>query len=335
MNQASPANRLHEIPLHPEDLSAIPNDQISENTRKAYHADLRYFMAWARASFGGEILLPLSIPVLSIFIKDHLSGLDEDLVRRILKAGVNARPGIQNSGTVCRRVAAISALHDAMGLKNPCRDRTIRVLLSDVRMKTRDSQVEPVRREAVSWDLLERTISTCDETLVGKRDKALLLFAFACGGFGCEEIASVMVEDLSRITGGYILPYSRTDQEGSGMYYMIAGKTAFALDAWLKAANITEGKLFRGITKDGKITKGICSKTVARIMKRRAAMAGHEFKPYRGRSDRKGAISIKDGFSSTSPSFYKHTRVRAHARVYAPKNSSKGKGTGGTHHENL
>jgi integrase len=132
-------------------------------------------------------------------------------------------------------------------------------------------------KDLLSWDLLELLISTCEDSLSGMRDKALLLFAFASGSCSRSILASVMVEDLLQIRGGYIyLPYSSTDHEGTGMYFLILGKAASALDAWLKAIGITEGKLFRGITRTGKITKSICSKTIGRIMRKRATLAGQD-----------------------------------------------------------
>jgi integrase len=61
---------------------------------------------------------------------------------------------------------------------------------------------------------------------------------------------------------------------------------------WLAAAGITDGFLFRAITKGGKITEsGIREKTVARIVQKRAAMAGLDPTLFAGHSLRSGFVT--------------------------------------------
>lgn len=95
-------------------------------------------------------------------------------------------------------------------------------------------------------------LATCDDSLEGLRDRALLCFGFASGGRRRSEIAAADMRDL-RKTGdeGYIyrLEYSKTQQAGvtvdSTPDKPVLGSSAVALSAWLDAAKIVEGAIFR------------------------------------------------------------------------------------------
>src|SRR3546814_4130339 len=60
-------------------------------------------------------------------------------------------------------------------------------------------------------------LATCDDSLEGLRDRALLSFAFASGGRRRSEVAAANMRDLRRISDkGYIyrLEHSKTQQAG-------------------------------------------------------------------------------------------------------------------------
>ena len=71
----------------------------------------------------------------------------------------------------------------------------------------------PHKKTAITRPELESLLATCDDSLEGLRDAALLLFGFASGGRRRSEIAAADLRDLSRIgEKGYIyrLEYSKT-----------------------------------------------------------------------------------------------------------------------------
>ena len=134
----------------------------------------------------------------------------------------------------------------------------------------------------------------CDDSLEGVRDRALLCFGFASGGRRRSEIAAADMRDLRKVgEDGYIyrLEYSKTQQAGvtvdSTPDKPILGRSADALSAWLEAAGITEGAIFRRLWK-GRVGPALLSGSVATVVKRRAAMAGlvGDF----------GAHSLRSGF---------------------------------------
>ena len=276
-----------------ERIREILTEGTAENTRKAYQGDIEYFMTWARFALGYDMGFPVPCPVVVRFITDHLKGMDEDTERKLLGLGIKGKSGTHSLNTIIRRIASLSAAHEAQKVENPCRSREVSTLLSKARRASAKKGELPNKRKALTRDLLELVISTCDDSIIGIRDKALLLFGFASGGRRRSEVASAMVKDLMPVDGGYIyhLPLSKTDQEGNGLDLPILGKAAVALDAWLRCTGIAEGKLFRGVTKGGRVLDGINDKTVARIVKKRSRMAGLDPSRFSGHSIRSGFIT--------------------------------------------
>lgn len=274
-------------------IREILTEGTAENTRKAYQGDIEYFMTWAQVALGYDMDFPVPSPVVIRFITDHLKGMDEATERKLMEMGIKGKPGPHTLNTVCRRIASLSAAHEAQKMENPCRTKEVCTLLSKARRASVRQGHVPEKRNALTRDLLELIISTCDDSIIGIRDKALLLFGFASGGRRRSEVASAMVKDLKPVEGGYIyhLPLSKTDQDGNGLDLPILGKAAVALDAWLSMTGITEGRLFRGVTKGGKVLNSINDKTVARIVKKRSKMAGLDPSRFSGHSLRSGFVT--------------------------------------------
>lgn len=152
----------------------------------------------------------------------------------------------------------------------------------------------PTKKTAITRAELEAMLATCDDSLEGLRDRALLCFGFASGGRRRSEIAAADLRDLRKVgEDGYIyrLEYSKTQQAGltadSTPDKPILGRSAEALAAWLEAAGIDEGAIFRRIWK-GRVGHALLPGSVAAIVKRRARLAGLE--------GDFGAHSLRSGF---------------------------------------
>jgi len=138
----------------------------------------------------------------------------------------------------------------------------------------------PRKKTAITLAELEAMLATCDDSLEGIRDRALLCFGFSSGGRRRSEIAAADMRDLRKVgEDGYIyrLEYSKTQQAGvkadSTPDKPILGRSAEALTAWLEAAGIREGAMFRRLWK-GRVGPALLPGSVATIVKRRAALAG-------------------------------------------------------------
>src|SRR5262249_33604006 len=132
----------------------------------------------------------------------------------------------------------------------------------------------PVKKAALTADLLAKLVRRIPTDLAGLRDRALILIGFA-GAFRRSELVALDVSDVERHPKGIILTVrrSKTDQEGPGKVKAIPhgrklGAVA-ALDAWIAAAKITSGPLFRGIRGDHARADPLCTRQVARIVKAR------------------------------------------------------------------
>ena len=122
-------------------------------------------------------------------------------------------------------------------------------------------------------DDLAAIVSAMGDCLRDVRDQALLLIGFA-GAFRRSELSEIIFTDLEWVPGGVVivLRRSKTDQERRGRRVGIGrGQGAMcpvaALDAWLAAARIAEGSLFRAVSRHGRVSeRHLSPEAVARIV---------------------------------------------------------------------
>jgi integrase len=295
----------------PEQLAQQAADAVREllaeaaaaNTTRSYAAALRYWAGWHQARFSIELTLPVSEAVVIQFLVDHIqrknkAGLVTELPaaadQALVAAALKAKLGPLKLSTVTQRVAVLSTAHKLKRLTNPCELASVRTLLSRARRSAVKRGERPTKKTAITRPELEAMLATCDDSLEGLRDRALLCFGFASGGRRRSEIAAADLRDL-RKTGDeayiYRLEFSKTQQAGvkvdSTPDKPILERSAQALSAWLDAARIREGAIFRRVWKN-RVGPALLPGSVATIVKRRAALAGlkGDF----------GAHSLRSGF---------------------------------------
>jgi integrase len=241
---------------------------LSKNTRRAYRADLQDFVRW-----GGCI--PASSDLVMRYLEDRAESL--------------------SPYTLARRLVAIARAHQLQLLPNPCSAEIVRRTLRGIRRVKGMAQrrVEPLLRE----DLV--TIAgTMPHTLLGKRDRALLMVGFA-GAFRRSELIAMRVEDLRFVKQGMtiVLPRSKTDQEGKGRTVAIpfARSTLCAvaiLKEWLVASQLTCGPVFRRVHHGDQVGDMPLSGTrIALIVKEYVAAAGFDPTRFSGHSLRAGLVT--------------------------------------------
>ena len=147
---------------------------------------------------------------------------------------------------------------------------------------SRAGSTRRAKRDPLTTTQLAAMVAALDlGTLSGQRDRAMLLVGFA-GAFRRSQLAGLTLTQLERWGDGYFvcLPGARTDQKTTSR---IVGIPAFAsslcpvaaLDAWLTAAQIHQGALFRRVTRYGTISaSALTPASVALIVKRCALAAG-------------------------------------------------------------
>lgn len=195
--------------------------------------------------------------------------------------------------TIRRHCAAIAAAHREAGFPTPTTHPAIKELLHGITRRI-GSPAKPV--DALLSEDIKRMANELPDTLMGKRDKALILVGFA-GAFRRSEIVGLNVDDVSYRDEGIVilLRRSKTDQHGEGRYVGIPyGKKpdtcpVNALRCWLEALQMSEGAIFRGLDRyDHLVSERLSRRSVGNIIKRTAEAAGLDPVKYSGHSLRSG-----------------------------------------------
>lgn len=248
----------------------------SESTRAAYQSDFAHFKAWCTEQ--GRLFLPAAPATVELYLAAHADKL--------------------KVSTLERRLVSISRQHQAEGYDTPTGDRKVRETLKGIRREAAlEGRAAPRQKAPLVTKKLRSVIDVLDlETLMGKRDKALLLLGFA-GALRASEIGQITVADLKDTGSGYLLTIrrSKTDQEGQGQQIAIPLGTnedlcpVRAVKAWLKAAHIKKGPVIRAIDRHGNVAEtGLRRWAVGRIIKAAATRAGLDGEAFAGHSLRAG-----------------------------------------------
>lgn len=253
-------------PVSPE-VSRYIRASLSENSRKAYRADLNHFLAW-----GG------CIPATPEVVARYLA----------------AYAGQLAIATLARRLVSISKAHTTQGISSPTDAELVCATLRGIRHThgSAQRQVAP----AVKEDVLMMVAGL--EGVKGARDKALLLLGFA-GAFRRGELVALTVADIEQAKQGLIvyLRFSKTDQEGQGRKIAIpfargAVCPVMALSQWLEVSSIKEGPIFRPVNRHGTIASvALSAQAVAHVVKERAKAVGLDPSQYAGHSLRAGLVT--------------------------------------------
>ena len=290
---------LQKVPaLQPTELSDVTQRAVDEllregeskNTLSSYRSALRYWAAWYGLRYGDQIQLPVPAPCVLQFIVDHaerLTGnglvfqLPAALDQALVDAGYKGKLGAMAHNTLAHRLAVLSRMHQSRALKNPCHDPAVRELLSRTRKAYAKRGALPQKKDALTRDPLNLLLATCDKSLRGQRDRALLLFAWASGGRRRSEVTAADMQFLKKVPEGFIytLAVSKTNQSGIAKPENdkpVLGAAAKALAGWLEASGITEGRIFRRVLKGGHLGDALSPDSVRDIVKQRCALAGIE-----------------------------------------------------------
>ncbi|MDG4674788.1 tyrosine-type recombinase/integrase [Shinella sp. 838] len=281
-----------------ETLRHLVNEGMGENTLRALTSDLAYLEAWSQAATGDPLPWPAPEALLLKFVAHHLwdprqretdtdHGMPADVDQSLRDAGFLRSTGPHAPDTVRRRLASWSTLTKWRGAQgsfaSPALKSAIRLTVRAVPRKRRRKSAK-----AVTGDVLAKLLATCDDhNLRDLRDRAILMVAFASGGRRRSEVAGLRKEQLTieapvKGEDGSPLPsmsihLGRTKTSGADQDEIVylTGRPVEALKAWLAAAKIDNGSVFRAIDRWGNVSRRpLDPKAVNDILKQRVAMAG-------------------------------------------------------------
>lgn len=298
-----------------ETLRHLVNEGMGPNTLRALTSDLAYLQAWSLASTGKSLPWPAPEALALKFVAHHLwdgdkrltdphHGMPAEVEDTLRSQGFLRSPGPHAPDTVRRRLATWSTLTKWRGFEGPFGSPALK---SAIRLAVRTTPRSRKRKsaKAVTGDILSRLLTTCDsDSLRDVRDRAILMVAFASGGRRRSEVAGLRKEQLTpeeplRADGQAPLPslsihLGRTKTSGAEkdeVVYM-TGRPVEALNAWLIAARIESGSVFRAIDRWGNVSRRpLDPKAINDIVKQRAKMAGLEPREFSAHGLRSGYLT--------------------------------------------
>jgi integrase len=244
------------------------------NTLRSYRAAWNDFAAWCAA--GGRTPLPALSATLAMYLAD--------------------RADTHKTATLQHRLAAISQAHQRAGFGdlNPCRDPQVREVWKGIR---RDKGTAPSRKTPVLTADLRRMLAALSRhRLIDRRDAALLLFGFT-GALRRSELVALDVSHVEITRDGLVVTIVRSKTDGDGEGFTLGlpytsdpeSCPVRALLAWLEAAAITEGPIFRAVNRHGRLApERLSHAAVALIVQKHAGRLGLDATRFAGHSLRAG-----------------------------------------------
>ena len=329
-----------------ETLRHLVNEGMGANTLRAITSDLAYLEAWALAATKRSLPWPAPEALLLKFVAQHLwdpqkratdpdHGMPADVADNLRAQGFLKSIGPHAPATVRRRLANWSTVTRWRGLDGTF---TSPALKSAIRLAVR--AVPRTRRrksaKAVTGDVLAKLLATCStDSLRDVRDRAILMVAFASGGRRRSEIAGLRREQLTAeppiaVPDGPPLPSlaihlgrtkTRSGEQDDVVY--LTGRPVDALNAWLAAAKIDKGSVFRAIGRWGTVSRrALDPQSVNAILKQRAEMAGLESAEFSAHGLRSGYLTEAANRGIPLPEAMEQSRHRSVQQAASYYNSA-------------
>jgi len=242
---------------------------FASNTERALRADVAIFTGWCATE--DRQALPAAADTVAAFI--------------------DAMAASKAPATVRRYVSSVATFHRAAAVANPCETLTVKLALKRMHRERGRAQAQAAPLTDV---LVARMLAAAGSTLRDRRNKALLTLGYVtlCRR---SELVALLREDLEIESDGFgtvTIRRSKADQEGEGAIAAVTPDAMRHVRAWIDAAGIESGPLFRGVLKGGRVAGALDAGDVARIFKAMAGKAGlttEEAAQISGHSTRIGA----------------------------------------------
>lgn len=330
-----------------ETLRHLVKEGMGPNTLRALTSDLAYLQAWSLASTGMSLPWPAPEALALKFVAHHLwdadkrltnphHGMPADVETKLRSQGFLRSSGPHAPDTVRRRLATWSTLTKWRGFEGPFGSPALK---SAIRLAVRATPRPRKRKsaKAVTGDILSRLLATChSDSLRDVRDRAILMVAFASGGRRRSEIAGLRKEQLTQeesilIDGETPLPslsihLGRTKTSGAenDEVVYITGRPVEALDAWLTAARIESGSVFRAIDRWGNVSRrSLDPKAINDIVKQRVEKAGLDPADFSAHGLRSGYLTEASNRGIPLPEAMEQSRHRSVQQASSYYNSAQ------------
>jgi site-specific recombinase XerD len=240
------------------------------STIRAYRANFERFITFSENH--NQSALPADSQIVTTYIKKLSDG-------RLKSASIRIA------------IASISAIHRLNQFDDPTTHPDVKI---EIRRMHRTLGRDSKQAVGINIKTLEEMLKSTDKSIIGLRDRALILIAYS-GMCRRSELIALRLEDITYDNENAMkikLRRSKTDQDGLGRWLHINNEAQKAIKDWLDASEIVSGKLFRGVRKGNQLSGGLNSSQINRIYKklaRRARISADLIKNISGHSMRVGA----------------------------------------------
>jgi integrase/recombinase XerD len=223
----------------------------ADNTLRAYRADMQAFEDWCGTA--RKKALPAKPETVAAFIAHEAQTC--------------------SAATLKRRLAAIRKVHRLLRMENPVTDEEVVIAMRRV---LRAKRARPHQALGLTKDLRDQLIGACPDSLAGKRNRALIALGYdtLCRR---SELVGLRAEDLTptiHVSAQILIRRSKSDPYGQGRIGYVFPETLKLVRAWLKAARIESGHIFRAVRGDKAGRDALHPYSVVRILKQAAQAAG-------------------------------------------------------------
>jgi len=324
-------------------LKQIIRNGTPLNTLRAYVSDLTYLEAWSQASTGASLPWPAPQDLILKFIAHHADSSaqgDEPNFNMPIEArqalaakGVSKADKAHSISTIERRLATWGKAHVMQGYANTVSVDAVKAVVSKVK-RTGSRLRRPHSRKPITRDVLDLLLQQCDPSrLVGKRNRAILLTAFSSGGRRRSEISKLKVENLIQEDpvdhdGKHltcltlVMGHTKTSRGDERQAVKLVGRSADALLEWTRAAHITDGPIFRGVDRWGRVSpRALTGSGINGIIKQLAKAAKLDPADFSAHGLRSGFLTQagRDGHSLLDAMQQsQHRSTQQAARYYQP-----------------
>ncbi len=223
----------------------------SPSTIRAYRSNFEQFLTFSENH--NESALPADNVIVTKYIKKLSDG-------RLKSASIRIA------------IASISAIHRLNQFNDPTTHPEVRL---EMRRMHRKLGRESKQALGINSETLKLMLANIDNSLIGLRDRALLLTAYS-GMCRRSELIALNIEDINYGKDNSMkikLRRSKTDQDGLGRWLHLSKEAQSAIEDWLERSAIVNGKLSRGINKCNQPSERINSSQINRIYKKLARKA--------------------------------------------------------------
>lgn len=259
----------------------IQDEVRSENTKRAYAGDWEHFSDWCLMAK----LNPLPAHEFTLLAYLNFWGRHEDEEHRLAVS------------TLKRRLVGIRSHHAVHGERLPDYRGSGQDPIRDTLEAIRRDQRRGIRKaRAISQRTLRRMLASQPDSLIGLRNRAILLVGFT-GAMRRSEITGLDVPNIEMDDEGMvvIIRSSKTDQggEGSRVYITRTGKESSCpvrtTASWIGELKRDSGPLFCNVNRYGQIgERRLDDSMINLIVKEAVAATGVDPGPYSAHSLRSG-----------------------------------------------